>query len=175
MRREWKKVVTAVVQGHAVGEPFEDVLFHGTTVDRARSILANGFQRNDGRSFWAAPDIAGIYANGRAATDGSEPCLIAIRLRDLPEAERWYDEGAIDMPVGRSYRDVREIWLDMGQWKGGWKAGLAASGCIEFLGEVPVDKVIAVITDMDSALAFIEGRNLAPAPDMDVAQLPGIR
>lgn len=143
--KAWKEVAEATSRAYTSGQ-LRGCLFHGTNGLGSEGLLRDGFK---GKSYWAEPDVASIYARDKVIGAGAgSPTLVVIRVADLDQSHMWYDEGSIYDPVGRCYAQVREIWVDAGQWKGGWRASLAACGSIEYHGDAPPEMIVGTISDL---------------------------
>jgi len=153
---EWRATMREVLRLAGEGGPLEGYLFHGTDDVSARLRLADGFGPG---SCWARADVAGIYARDRAYLNGTRPVLVAVRLEDLPEAGLDYDEAAVEEPVGRPYRTVRRIWEARGMARGGWRAGLEASGCVRMRLPLGPEALLGVVqTRVDADLLWRASR-----------------
>jgi len=143
---DWRMTVLAATDAAKEGGPLEGFLFHGTDDLTADGLAASGFRA---RSCWAIPEIAGIYARGRAYFRDSRPALVAVRLSDLPQDGLHYDERAIEDPVGRPYTQVRRIWEEWGGYRGGWRACLEATGSILMTDPVGPELIVGIIRSKD--------------------------
>jgi hypothetical protein len=96
---DWIALVTAAAEQIEASGATEDVVFHGTTENRARRILADGMRptmafevspddEDEYRcrgSFWGRIEVAAWWAASAACNRGGHPVLIAIRTEDLAE------------------------------------------------------------------------------------------
>jgi 8-oxo-dGTP pyrophosphatase MutT (NUDIX family)/GNAT superfamily N-acetyltransferase len=87
-------------------------LYHGTTEERARRILAEGFHGGDGDRegviyLTAHPPLAHSYAEGRVKADGGgTPAVLRVdRVRGVSAAETGYMSPALNRQAGAHYMD----------------------------------------------------------------------
>ncbi|NTF17185.1 hypothetical protein G6L37_01915 [Agrobacterium rubi] len=106
-RHEWIALVTAISDRIDEAGMAEDILFHGTTIRQARSILRHGMRPTDAfevlhdgeetmtqGSFWGTVRTAAWYAEDKSFHRGDRPALIACPVGFL----QTYSTLGIDIP-----------------------------------------------------------------------------
>lgn len=81
-------------------------LYHGTTDERATSILAHGFHEPE-TSIWLTrrPELAHSYAEGRVTLDGGgKPAVLQIdRVNGMSSEQTGYSSARKNREAGASY------------------------------------------------------------------------
>jgi 2'-5' RNA ligase/predicted GNAT family acetyltransferase len=105
-------------EGHMIrrasrGYPVTEIgpLYHGTTEERARRVLSQGFQggedRNEGIVYLAhTPELAASFAEGRVKKEGGAPAVLRVeRVRGVSAEHTGYSSPALNREAGAHYMD----------------------------------------------------------------------
>lgn len=172
--RCWIALVSAAVELIEDVGAAEDVLFHGTTDDRAPRILAEGMrptmafeaspyddeEHSCQGSFWGRIDIAAWWAASAAINRGGRPVLLVMRTEDLADqAVLGVDIPSRDFPqVDPSTFDEPDVasrWMVGGHPS--WQDSLRDLGSLTAIHDDRIRMDSAIIFDTIESLHRILG------------------
>lgn len=188
-RAEWRALIRALHEAAAPGSPLDGWVFHGTSLEQARSILSSGmnatdvllrdgFPDRDGNptqrwttgTYWATPAIAAYYAEDKIEQREEPNALLAIvaaRLADVEgEGMMEVDEQSLDCPIEtRLGRSAEDIFGDWDASTKSWEDCLRIYGSAVCLSPVGPEcmKLITSSDDLADILAEVQSV-FAPSP-----------
>lgn len=170
-RRDWISLVTAIADRIEEAGLSEEILFHGTTVEKARAIMSNGMRPADAfevlpdgtesmteGSFWGTVGTAAWYAEDKSFYRGESPVLLACPVGFL----QTYSILGIDIPSrdfpipGLTPMEDPEVAR---RWATGmrrtWQDSLSDIGSVTALHDYDLSLDAAVIVDEIESLERI--------------------
>jgi hypothetical protein len=176
-RREWVALVTDIADRVDEAGMGEEILFHGTTANKARAIMENGIRPTDAfevlsdgsevmttGSFWGTVRTAAWYAEDKAFyRPWDAPAIIACPVNFL----QTYATLGIDIP-SRDFPHPGLTRLDYeddvrARWAAGrertWQDSLADLGAVTALHEydLPLDQAV-VVDRIESLVRILQVR-----------------